>query len=235
MNPPSTAAMLASRGLVAFALLAIGPLLAFETWQRLGGELPASGSGAWVEASMVAFLAVALLLVVFASWQPPAWPFRPWWPRAVLRAYVPFLVGWVVVLIGYLALMRGLGQPVAAQTALAYLAAGEPSRGGFWLVVVGVVLAAPLAEEIVFRGYVQGALHQVVSPRAAAVLAAAAFGLAHGLPYALPTGLLGLLFGSLVQRRGSLWPAVAAHALHNGVVTAVTVTWPGSLELLYSR
>jgi len=227
--------VLAARGMAAFALLAIGPGLGFESWQRLGGEMPASGSEAWVEASMVAFLAVALLLVAFARWQPPAWPWRPLWPRPVLAAYAPFLVGWVVVLVGYLALMRGLGRAVAVQDALAYLAAGDPGRGGFWLVVVGVVLAAPLAEEIVFRGYLQGALHEMVSPRAAVVLAAAAFGLAHGLHYALPTGLLGLLFGWLVQRHGSMWPAVAAHALHNGVVTAVTVAWPGSLELLYPR
>ncbi|MCU0863103.1 MAG: CPBP family intramembrane metalloprotease [Planctomycetes bacterium] len=235
MNTPATAAVLAARGMVAFALLAVGPTVAFDVWQRTGAAAPSPGSAAWVEASMIAFLAVALGMVGFARWQPPAWPWRPGWLGAVVRAYAPFLLGWAAVLVGYLELMRGLGQPVAAQTALEYLAAGDPARPGFWLVVAGVVFAAPLAEELVFRGYLQGALREVVSPRAAVLLAALAFGLAHGVHYALPTGLLGVLFGWLVERRGSLWPAVAAHALHNAVVTAVVVVSPGTFELLYRR
>mgnify|MGYP001566827949 CR=1 FL=1 len=64
-------------------------------------------------------------------------------------------------------------------------------------------------------------------------ITAAAFGAVHGLPYALPIGLLGCLFGWLRVRHGSLLPAMFAHALHNSLIVLVTVAWPESLTLLY--
>jgi hypothetical protein len=235
MSGSSPAAVLLTRGVLAFAMLAIGPVVAFDLWPAMGGELPVPASAAWVEASMAAFLGTALLLLAFARWQPVAWPWSPWWWRPVLAGYGPFALGWVALTVGYLALMRSLGQPVEAQTALRYLAAGEFDRPGYWLVALGVVVAAPLAEEIVFRGYLQGALHRVLSPRAAILLVAALFGLAHGLQYALPTGLLGAWFGWLAWRRGSLLPAIAGHVLHNGLMVALVALWPRCLELLYPR
>ena len=74
-----------------------------------------------------------------------------------------------------------------------------------------------------------------MGPRWAVALTTLVFGLAHGLPYALPVGLLGAFFGWLAVRHGSLLAPIAAHTLHNGVVVAVTVLWPESLDLLYQR
>jgi len=50
------------------------------------------------------------------------------------------------------------------------------------------------------------------------------FGLFHiSLSRILPTGVLGLVLGLLVLWTGSLWPAVLAHFLNNGL--AVTVAF----------
>jgi membrane protease YdiL (CAAX protease family) len=79
-------------------------------------------------------------------------------------------------------------------------------------------LAAPLAEEAAFRGYVQSSLGTWLRPRAAVVAGALLFAAMHLDPVRFPAVLLlGLAFGWLTWRTGSLWPAVAAHAANNGL------------------
>lgn len=227
------------RFLFAWFVLSLVPALLWGIGERRGwidaamGTPGSTGALGWVEAS-AAVAGVAFAIVAAAArWLPPAQPWLPPFAGAVLRAYLPFLLGWVAVLVGYLALMRAVGQPVAAQPQLLYLAQGGLNRPAFWLVVLVVVVAAPLAEEIAFRGYLQPALAQRFGATGAAAATAVVFGLMHGIEYALPVGLLGGLFGWLVAARGCLLPAVFAHMLHNGVTVAVTVLWPGSLDLLY--
>lgn len=225
------ASVLGLRFVAAFAWLALGPLLLWELLAATG-PMPAR---AQLETGMLAFVLAGVGVLVFARWQPPAWPVAPWRLQLVLRSYLPFVLAWVPLVVGYLWLLRRAGVAVPPQPALAYLAAADPTAPGSWVVVLGIVVAAPVAEEIVFRGYLQGALLAAVPPKAALVATAALFGLVHTLPYALPIALLGGLFGWLAVRHRSLGPAIAAHMLHNAVTVVVTVLWPESLDLLYPR
>jgi membrane protease YdiL (CAAX protease family) len=85
-----------------------------------------------------------------------------------------------------------------------------------------------LAQELQFRGLLLGALDRVAPPWAANVGQAAFFGLAHlAVQYQGPTGAfvpvtvaLGLLFGWITQKTGSLWPAIIIHAVADVAVTA---------------
>jgi len=71
-------------------------------------------------------------------------------------------------------------------------------------------------EELLFRGAILGLLLRGGHAGRAVVLQAAAFALAHVFAFKLlPTFAAGLLFGALVVRCGSIWPAILAHALHN--------------------
>lgn len=230
----TTPALLAMRCLVALGLLAVLPNVLWELFLQRGWVVAGDPAGR-LEGSMLVFLLACLAVGAFACWQRPAWPWRPACPARVVGCYAPFLLAWVLLLVGYLALARALGSPVMPQPALEYLAVGEPARPGFWLVVAGTTLGAPLAEEIVFRGYLQGALQGFLRPWPAIAVTAVIFGSVHTLPYALPVACLGLFFGWLAQRCGSLWPAVLGHALHNGVTVAVTWFWPASLDWLYPR
>jgi membrane protease YdiL (CAAX protease family) len=162
-------------------------------------------------------------------------PWRPLHAGAVVAAYLPFALVWFLLLIGYLRAMHGLGHPVVPQVQLQYVAAGAAATPGFWLVVAGTVVAAPVAEELVFRGYLLGALQLVLPGWAGLVATAAIFGYVHTLPCALPIALLGLFLGWLRQRHGSLWPSILAHGLHNAVVVLVTVLWPASLPWMYPQ
>ena len=155
--------------------------------------------------------------------------------RSVLVSYAFWLLVWTAFAVGYLRLMSALGNPVAPQAQLLKLVEQGVGMQGFWLQVLLIVAVAPLAEEIVFRGYLFTAL-QHAAPRAVAhAVVAIAFGLAHGVDHAVPVGFLSLLFGYLRQRHDGLLPAVLAHAVHNAAMITVFVLCPDLLDLFYAR
>jgi membrane protease YdiL (CAAX protease family) len=81
-------------------------------------------------------------------------------------------------------------------------------------------LLAPLCEEAAFRGHIQTLLGARLSPGAAISFTALLFAVLHLDPVRFVAVLeLGLVFGWLAWRAGSLWPAVAAHAANNAVAT----------------
>jgi CAAX protease family protein len=91
--------------------------------------------------------------------------------------------------------------------------------------VIGNVLFGPLAEEVLFRGFLFTALIQQAKWRwpAALVASSVAFGLAHlpnlNLGAILTSGPIfavgGALFGWVFYRSGSLWPAIGLHGFMN--------------------
>lgn len=89
------------------------------------------------------------------------------------------------------------------------------------LTVVAQVVAAPLAEELIFRGMIFSRMRKAVPVAAAAAVSSAAFGLVHGqilwMAYAF---LLGLLFCAVAWKTGSVLAAVVLHIMFNlgGVV-----------------
>jgi membrane protease YdiL (CAAX protease family) len=85
-----------------------------------------------------------------------------------------------------------------------------------WVFVIGVVLA-PIVEELFFRGFLFAGFRQQYGWKKAALLSAFFFALIHlQLTAILPIFLLGLIFASLYQYSGSIWPAVLMHMLSNG-------------------
>jgi len=84
------------------------------------------------------------------------------------------------------------------------------------LVFLGLLPA--VCEEMFFRGYALGGLRGSLGRTAAVIVVALAFGIYHHSVHRLiVTSALGLLFGLLVVRYRSIWPAVVAHGLHNGL------------------
>ena len=77
------------------------------------------------------------------------------------------------------------------------------------------------AQEVQFRGMLMGALERSMSRGWANVAQAVVFGLAHlaisyggpEAPFVPITFVVGLAFGWLVQRTGSIWAAVIVHAV----------------------
>jgi membrane protease YdiL (CAAX protease family) len=91
------------------------------------------------------------------------------------------------------------------------------------VVIAGVGIAAPLCEEFFFRGTIQRVfIARAVPPWRAIVAVAVIFSAFHLDPVGFAARLeLGVLFGWLYFRTGTLGPCIAAHAGNNLVSTAV--------------
>jgi len=96
--------------------------------------------------------------------------------------------------------------------------------GSMVMLVLMVCIGAPIVEELVYRGLVQGSLANRLSQVPALVIGAAFFALIHFRPVEYP-GLFaaGLVFGACLLVTGRLGPAVAAHLGFNvtGLILAL--------------
>ena len=115
---------------------------------------------------------------------------------------------------GWSALMSALGQGVAPQQLVTFLAEGDERQGLVLLFAVGL---APVCEELLFRGLAQGVLAGRMGAARGLLLTGGLFGLMHlGDPAAVvPLIGLGLGLGLLRAASGSLWPPLIAHTLNN--------------------
>ena len=105
-------------------------------------------------------------------------------------------------------------------------------EGGLALILLssGAILGAPLGEEFVFRGlFLQGLLGSGWRTQVAIVVSAAIFSAVHLDPVGFLARMeLGILFGVLFVRTGSLWPGMAAHFGSN--LTATLLYFAGRDE-----
>jgi membrane protease YdiL (CAAX protease family) len=153
------------------------------------------------------------------------------------------------------ALLAALGVVAAAPPVLAFAATfvRTPERveeffttllrasSGVDLVVVlaAAALVPAVTEEILFRGFLQGALERSAGRWAGILLTAALFGLIHGFSRAPAAAALGALLGWTVARTGSIVPAVAGHAAVNALAVTLVNSpgfgtgagWPETLPL----
>jgi membrane protease YdiL (CAAX protease family) len=85
------------------------------------------------------------------------------------------------------------------------------------------VIAAPILEEIVFRGHFQTALSRWVGPVVAVVLVSGGFALIHPLTHQPAIFALSLCFGFAYERTGKLWVPILMHMFFNFLM--VTIAW----------
>lgn len=95
-------------------------------------------------------------------------------------------------------------------------------------IAVSAVVAAPLAEELLFRVTLQGWLSERLSGPAAIVLTAAIFALVHGWRDALPLVPLSLILGYVFHHTRSYWACVMTHAVFNGIFLTLALLRPTS-------
>ncbi len=96
-------------------------------------------------------------------------------------------------------------------------------------ILIVSILAAPITEEIAFRGYALGLLERTFTPTTAIVVSSILFALAHLTQGLYPTKLIvyflaGLAFALIAWRTGSLLPAMIVHSLAD--LTFFTLVWP---------
>ncbi len=120
------------------------------------------------------------------------------------------------------------GAAVSALCGIAYTLVLQPPAAtalssnpwnALWLLGL-TVLAAPLCEEFIFRGLIQGGLRRSLPAWQAIGIAAALFAIVHPPASMLPVFVLGLCTGLAYERSGSLLAPMLVHAGYNAAILA---------------
>jgi sodium transport system permease protein len=98
----------------------------------------------------------------------------------------------------------------------------------FAVVLVAMAITPAVCEELFFRGYLQNALQQKLPAWGAILISAALFGIFHlsvgglvVLERVISSAMLGVVLGWVCWRSGSVWPGIALHMTHNGLLMAM--------------
>lgn len=88
---------------------------------------------------------------------------------------------------------------------------------GGWTILTTVVLA-PIMEETLFRGLIQGAIYRRDGAAKAILISALMFGVFHFIPQqAINAFFVGIILGYIYFRTGSLLTVIIIHALNNAI------------------
>ncbi len=139
----------------------------------------------------------------------------------VIGAYVTFqVVALLWALLVDTSQKQDILDQLGANRSDAYLAASA----------VVVCVFAPIAEEILFRGFFFTALRNAMPTLLAAISTGVLFGLVHviGTPFPLivPLAVLGFVLCLLYLYTGSLLPCMALHSINNAIAFGVSLKWP---------
>jgi len=137
--------------------------------------------------------------------------------RLGLRGFRPSAVKWMLAAVGaylvFAAVYAGLfGSPHQEDIA--------ESFGALPVQILLIVIAAPLSEEVCFRGMLFGGLRTRMPRLAAAFVSALIFGALHaltGVSAVPPLIFFGFVLALLYEKTGSIVPGILLHMLNNSV------------------
>jgi membrane protease YdiL (CAAX protease family) len=135
----------------------------------------------------------------------------PKFDLATVATIITTLLGMVAFMRGYTTILRHFGVDVSDSV-------GDLGNSGISTLcaVLMTCVAAPVTEEIAFRGFLLARLDGVLGPTEALLVQAALFGIAHMLPLTYASHfLLGLALGFARRRTRSLYPGILVHAAYN--------------------
>jgi membrane protease YdiL (CAAX protease family) len=94
-------------------------------------------------------------------------------------------------------------------------------------VIFMAVIVAPVAEEVIFRGYFYGVIRRYGGRIPALLTSSLLFAAIHvHLPSMLGLGILAVILCLLYERSGSLWAPITLHAAFNASTIVSLIIWP---------
>jgi uncharacterized protein len=199
-------------------------------------------SETWLTNSVAAQFLFVLLTEVYAVWiviwlinkAKVAWQ-RIGLVRPVLRDIGFALLGYLVYFAAYLLIIVLINRfsliDLEQEQQIGF--EGSKSRTDIMMVFASLVILPPLAEEIMFRGFLFSSLRTKLNFMRAAAVTSVLFGLVHlqfgsGAPLlwaaALDTFVLSAVLCYLRERSASLWPCILLHAIKNGIAFSVLLS-----------
>jgi membrane protease YdiL (CAAX protease family) len=163
-------------------------------------------------------LAFVVIPIVIATMGRVPW--REALSRLGLRRFDSSAVAWMGVSIGaYLAFaaiyVALVGEPEQEDIAEAF--------GSVPFQILLIAIAAPISEEVFFRGMLFGGLRRRMPRLLAAAISALVFGGLHaftGISAVPPLIAFGFILALLYEKTGSIVPGILLHALNNSVALA---------------
>lgn len=139
-----------------------------------------------------------------------------WLAAAIGGITVGWVPGWIAARLQEHFPWLGLGALEMIQKVLT-----DGPLGGRIAMAVVVALFGPIAEEVVFRGFMWDALKRFLPPAVVWVVTSVIFAAYHMDPiHVMPVVITGLFLGLMRWTSGSLWPGVLVHVLNNGLGVA---------------
>ena len=122
------------------------------------------------------------------------------------------------------------GPQTAPQPIVSFLVEHQTFKDRLFVVLIAVV-AAPLTEELIFRGCLYGILRQVGGRFTAIAVSSLLFALIHGhIPSLAGLVILAVGLSLLYEKTGSLWAPILLHAGFNGLSIYGTLQWPDLMK-----
>lgn len=191
-------------------------------------------AGDWLDNSVVAQFAYILIAEVIAIWlvlklvkSVRATVASIGLKRPALRDIGYALIGYAVYFAAYIVLILVASQFTNLNTDQAQkIGFDNAPSNQLYLVFISLVVLPPIAEEIMFRGFLFTSLRRKFRLRFAIILTSILFGIAHlqfgsGAPLlwvaGLDTFVLSCVLCMLREKTGSLWASITLHALKNGI------------------
>jgi len=189
-------------------------------------EMPITANGLVQTILFQALLAGMTAVVMGWRIRPVAWLGLRWpgWRWVLLIAPAGVVAMWllsgILAATGYVNWMKSLGVEPMQDSVKLLQNNQDPLTLG--LMAVAAMLAAPLCEEIVFRGYLYSAAKKFAGPWVAGVCSALVFAAAHNsLAPLLPLFYFGCLLVLAYELTGSLWAPMAMHFCFNTTTVVI--------------
>ena len=170
---------------------------------------------------------IASVYLVAIRWRGLSWAdlgmvtvSRTWFLRALQLA--AFTIVLTVIVNSLITIVLGRTPPNPQLNVVA-------PAGFIWFGLIGMLimtgLAAPVAEELVFRGVLYRWMRARWGPAIAVLISALCFSVLHGIGWLIPAlALVGMILALVYERSGSLWPAIMTHGCFNAINTILIYT-----------
>jgi membrane protease YdiL (CAAX protease family) len=183
------------------------------TWHGSDGELTTFGNVGVQLATAVGFLFAPLAIAARAGSGSIQESLR----RLGVRRFQPSALLWMGATVGVYLLFSVLYALLIVEPQQDDIAEGF---GALPVQVLLIVIAAPVSEELCFRGMLYGGFRERLPRLAAAAIVGVIFGSLHaftGISAVPPLIVFGFLFSLLYEKTGSIVPGILLHMINNSL------------------